>query len=90
MPMRVELEKMWPQLSDYLRRVRAGEKIVIVGGGQPVRQHVPYTGTMQERLVQMQRRGLIAWSGEKVVSQVPVARSRGKHSVAKLLVEERE
>ena len=88
--MRVKLEQVSTHLTDYLRRVRAGEPVIIVSGERPVGQHGPSSGTLQERLVQMQSRGLIAWSGEKVVAQVPVARSRGKQSVAKLLVEERK
>jgi hypothetical protein len=45
---------------------------------------------LDERLAAMQEAGQVQWSGRKLATMKPVARVRGKRTVAELLVEDRE
>ncbi len=47
----------------------------------------PLVETRVQELIQA---GLIAWSGHKLAPMAPVARTRGKRTVADLLLEDRE
>ena len=77
-------------LSEYLRRVKAGQTIVITEHGRPVGRVVPATQSREERLQAMLQIGLIAWNGKKLKPMQPVARLRGKRTIADLLIENRE
>ncbi len=76
-------------LSHYLRRVKEGETVVITDHGQPIGQIVPYERTTEERLEHLRASGLIAWSGDRLGAQAPVAKARGDETVAELLLEDR-
>jgi len=78
------------RLSEYLRRVKAGETVVITDRGQPVGRIVPVAQPLEDRLQAMAQAGLILWSGKTLASMAPVATARGKRTVADLLVEDRE
>jgi len=78
------------RLSEYLRRVKAGQTILITDHGRPVGRVVPTTQTREERLQAMLQIGIIAWSGKKLKPMRPVARLRGNRTVADLLIENRE
>lgn len=78
------------QLSEYLRRVQAGETVIITLHGKPIGQIVPYEPTTAERLEQLQTGGFVTWSGRRLGPQAPVARSRDNHTVAELLLRDRE
>jgi prevent-host-death family protein len=78
------------RLSEYLRQVKAGQTIVITEHGQPVGRIIPAARSLDDRLQAMAQAGLIAWSGKKLAPLRPVARVRGKRTVADLLVEDRE
>jgi prevent-host-death family protein len=85
----VGVRELRSRLSEYLRRVRAGETVVITDRGQPVGRIVPVAQSLQDRLEAMAQGGLILWSGSKLSPVAPVARARGEHTVADLLVEDR-
>jgi prevent-host-death family protein len=86
----VGIRELKSRLSEYLRRVKAGETMIITDRGQPVGRIVPVEQPLNERLQAMAQAGLILWSGRKLGPMVPVARVRGTHTVAELLVEGRE
>lgn len=86
----VGIRELKSRLSHFLRRVQAGEIVVITDHGRPVGRIVPYQQTVGERLEQLQAGGLIAWSGEQLATQAPIATARGGHTVADLLLEDRE
>jgi prevent-host-death family protein len=88
--MNVGVRDLKGRLSEYLRQVKAGQTIVITEHGRPVGRIVPATQSLDDRLQAMVRAGLIAWSGKKLAPTRPVARARGKRTVADLVVEDRE
>jgi prevent-host-death family protein len=85
----VGIRELKSRLSEYLRRVRAGETVIITDRGEPVGRIVPVAQSLQDRLEAMAQGGLILWSGNKLSSTTPVARARGERTVADLLVEDR-
>ena len=87
--MNVGIRELKSHLSEYLRRVRGGETVVITDRGQPVGRIVPATQTLEERIEAMVQAGLILWSGKKLEPMTPIARARGERTVADLLVEDR-
>jgi prevent-host-death family protein len=85
----VGIRELKSRLSEYLRRVRAGETVIITDRGEPVGRIVPVAQSLQDRLEAMAQGGLILWSGNKLSPTTPVARARGERTVADLLVEDR-
>jgi prevent-host-death family protein len=75
--------------SEYLRRVKARETVVITERGQPVGRIVPVALPLEECLQAMAQAGLLLWSGKKLAPLAPVTRTRGERTVAELLVEDR-
>jgi hypothetical protein len=51
---------------------------------------VPLIPSVEMRVQELIQVGLIAWSGHKLVPMAPVARIRGKRTVADLLLENRK
>lgn len=86
----VGIRDLKSKLSEYMRRVRAGEIVVITDHGQPVGRIVPVAQPLKERLEALAQTGLIQWSGRKLGPAAPVARAHGGMAVADLLVEDRE
>ena len=85
----VGVRKLRTHLSEYLRRVKMGEAIVITDHGQPVGRIVPADQPLEAKLQAMIEAGSLAWSGQKLEPTVPVAQVQGEGSVADLLVEDR-
>jgi prevent-host-death family protein len=85
----VGVRELKARLSEYLRRVRTGETIVITDHGRPVGRIVPADQPLEARLEAMVESGSLAWSGQKLEPIVPAARVRGEPSVAELLIQER-
>lgn len=85
----VEVRELKMRLSEYLRQVKAGQTIVITDRGQLVGRIVPAAQPVEARLQAMMQAGQLVWSGNKLSPMAPVARVRGKRSVADLLVEDR-
>lgn len=86
----VGIREFKARLSYYLQRVKEGGTVVITDRGKPIAQIVPYARTNEERLEQLRASGLIAWSGQRLRAQAPVARARGEKTVAELLLEDRK
>jgi hypothetical protein len=58
----------------------------MIRNGEPM---VPPTLSLDERLQAMLQAGLLLWSGKELRPIAPVARVRGRRTVADLLVEDR-
>jgi len=86
----VGIREFKAQLSSYVRQVKAGATLVITDRGEPVGRIVPMSPSAEERLAMLARVGLVAWSGNKLPSLAPVAHTRGRQTVADLLLEDRE
>lgn len=90
MQTKVGIKELKAQLSAYLRQVKAGGTVIITDRGQPIGRIVPMTQPVDTVLESLLQAGLIAWSGKKLSSLAPVARTQGDRTVAELLLEDRE
>ena len=86
----VSIRELKSRLSHYLRLTRRGESVVITDRGVPVGRIVPVGQDLDQRLAAMRESGLAQWSGQKLRGRKPVARLRGRRTVAQLLVDNRE
>lgn len=89
MTTRVNIRELKNRLSEYLRRVKAGETIEVIERGRPIGLIVPVDRPLDERLAALVRAGLIAWSGRRFAPGPPVGRTL-QGTVAELIVEERD
>ena len=88
--MTVGIRDLKAQLSSYLRQVKAGATMIITERGRPMGRIVPLSPSVEDRVQELVQAGLMAWSGHKLVPMAPVAQTRGKRTVADLLLEDRE
>ena len=86
----VSIRELKSRLSYYLRLTKAGDSVVITERGTPIGRIVPTSATVEERIAAMVQGGLVAWSGKKLGPMSPIAKARGKRTVADLLVEDRQ
>jgi len=77
-------------LSSYLRKVEAGQTVIITKRGKPIGRIVPVTQSTEAQLDALSQAGLIAWNKQELQSSAPVAQARGERTVADLLLEDRE
>jgi prevent-host-death family protein len=62
----VGVRELRDNLSEYLRRVREGERLVITDRGQPIGELGPaVAGLNAQRAIALARRGAASWSGGK-------------------------
>jgi len=87
--MTVGVRELKARLSEYLRRDKRGETIVVTERGKPVGRLIPQGQTLEERLAELNQAGQIRWSGKKLSPMKPVARARGKKTAAETIVEDR-
>lgn len=88
----VSIRELKSRLSHFLRLTKAGESLIVTDRGTPVGRIVPIVDTgkrLDERLEAMRQAGQMLWSGRKLPAAKPVAKVRGKRSVAQLLVDDR-
>ena len=86
----IGIRELKAQLSSYLRRVRAGETIIITDRGQPIGRIVPISASTSDQLQVLRSAGLIDWNGETLARISPVAQITGLHTVADIVLENRE
>jgi prevent-host-death family protein len=87
---RIGIRELRSKLSEYVREVKAGETIVVTEHGRPVARIIPEVTSLQERLEALTKSGAILWSGRPYRPGKPVARMRGKRTIADIVVENRE
>jgi len=78
------------RLSEYLRRVKAGETIIITERGKPVGQILPISVDLSSRLKKLVEAGVVEWNGQPVPAYQPKAVNRGKKLLSDLVAEDRE
>ena len=86
----VGIRDLKARLSSYMRQVKDGATLVITEHGKPIGRIVPVSLSVEIRLRELIQAGLVAWSGRKLMPMDPVARTRGRRTVAALLLEDRE
>ena len=85
----VGVRELKARLSEYLRQVKQGQTLVITEHGKPVGRLIPQGQTLDERLDELQRAGLIRWNGKKLSPTKPIAKLRGKKTIAEIIIEDR-
>jgi len=85
----VGVRELKAHLSEYLRQVKQGRTLVITERGKPVGRLIPQGLSLAERLEELQRAGLIRWNGKKLPPAKPVAKLRGKKTIAQIIIEDR-
>jgi prevent-host-death family protein len=86
---KVGMRELKAKLSEYLRRVKRGETILVTERGKTIGQIVPIKPTLEEKLQSVVDAGLAEWNGKKVKPGKPVAVNRGKKQVSDLVTEDR-
>lgn len=86
----VSIRELKSRLSHYLRLTRKGESVIITDRGVPIGRIVPLGQDVDQRIAAMRETGQAQWSGHKLRNRKPVAKLRGRGSIARLLVEDRE
>jgi prevent-host-death family protein len=87
---RIGIRELKAKLSECVRQVREGQTIVVTDRGRAVARLIPDTTSVRERLAALKNAGGIQWSGRRLRRAKPVARLRGRRTVADLVSENRE
>lgn len=87
----IGLRELKSHLSAYVRRVKAGDTVVITDRGKPVGRLVPMEGSRDETLRRLEGAGVLSWSGRKLrpLGKRP-PRVRGNRTISDLLLEDRD
>ena len=88
--LRVGTRELKSKLSEYMRRVKSGQTIVVTEHGKPIGQIVPVKASVEERLHAMVATDLAEWDGQKLKPYKPVAINRADRQVSDLVVEDRQ
>jgi len=88
--MTIGIRELKTRLSAYMQQVKSGATVVITERGKPIARIVPLSPSVKNRVQELVQAGLMAWSGRKLAPLAPVARTRGRQTVADLLLEDRE
>lgn len=86
----IGIRELRAHLSAYIRRVKAGETVIITDRGRPVGRIVPYGQSLEDRVDALELAGLIAWNGQKLPQVEPSVQIQGNRAIADLLLEDRE
>ena len=87
---KVGIRELKSKLSECVRDVKMGATIVVTEHGRSVARIVPEGRSLDERLDTLRNAGTILWSGRRLGANRPGVRSRGKRTVADIVVENRE
>jgi len=86
----VGIRDLKTHLSEYIQRVRSGQSIVITDHGKPVGRILPVGMSLDERIEELRKAGLVEWSGKKLHRIKPPAVNRGDKLVSDIVVEMRD
>lgn len=85
----VDIRKLKSNLSQYLRSVKGGKKVVITDRKKEIAVIVPFRNIDdQGKILQLVREGVADWSGEKPRGMSARISSKGK-TVSEAVVEDR-
>jgi prevent-host-death family protein len=88
--MTVGIRELKTQLSEYLRRVKSGQTIVITERGRPIGRIIPVAESLEERMQYLIDAGLASWSGKKPGSVEPLVVNNSDILASDIVVELRE
>ncbi len=87
---RVGIRDLKKKLSAHLKRVKAGQSIIITDRGRPVGRIIPEEEDLKDQILRLQRAGLVSWNGKKLKAIQPPAQNKGEMQVSDILIEMRE
>lgn len=88
--MRVGTRELKAKLSEYLRRVKAGETIIVTERGKTIGQIVPVKPSLEKRLMALVDSGISEWNGKKYQPGKPAAHNRASKQLSDLVIEDRD
>ncbi|HEV8230855.1 MAG TPA: type II toxin-antitoxin system prevent-host-death family antitoxin [Thermoanaerobaculia bacterium] len=87
---RVGVKALKDRLSEYLRRVGNGERVVVTDRGKPIAAITPIEEPQEVRLAwDLVRRGLASWSGGKPRGSARPPALKGGKTAAEIVLEDR-
>ncbi len=89
-PVQVTVKELRSGLSRYLRMAKTGRSVVITERGKPIGRIVPPERATDSRLAEMVADGQVLWNGRKLAALTPPARVAKGHSIAALVIGNRE
>jgi prevent-host-death family protein len=87
---RIGIRELKSKLSQCVRDVKMGATIVVTERGRRVARIVREADSLAERIDTLRNAGSIKWSTRRLGRAKPIARLRGKRTVAEIVVENRE
>jgi prevent-host-death family protein len=87
---KVGVRELKAQLSEYLRRVKTGQTILITERGKPIGRIVPEEQSLNERMNQLVEAGFLSWNGKKLPTREPSVVNQSSQLVSDLVTEGRE
>ena len=88
--MRVGTRELKNKLSEYMRRVKAGETIIVTEHGKTIGQIVPVKPTVREKVLMMVAAGQVEWNGQKPIAYRAKVRNQSTQTLSDLIVSDRE
>ena len=87
---RVGVRALKDHLSEYLRRVGEGERIVVTDRGEPLAALMPFEETLEARWGwALVRDGVAAWGGGKPRGSAKTPVVKGKKTTSDIVLEDR-
>ena len=88
--LKVGTRELKNKLSEYLRRVKAGEIITVTEHGKSIGQIIPIKPTLEERIQTMIQAGQAEWNGKKIPPYTPTVINKTQKQLSDLVIENRE
>ncbi len=86
----VGIRDLKARLSEYMKRVKSGQSIIITEHGKPVGRILPVGMSLEDRIEMLRKAGLVEWSGKKLRNIKPPAINRGDKLASDIVVELRD
>jgi prevent-host-death family protein len=86
---RVGTRELKNRLSEYLRKVKAGETIIVTERGKIIGQIVPLKPSLDERMQALIEAGIADWNMQKLEPYQPSAINTGEGQLSDLVIEDR-
>jgi len=88
--MNIGLRELKARLSETMRRVKAGQTIIITDHGRPVGKIVPVDKPLDQRVEALVQAGLAFWNGNGLKPKKPVVVNSSERQISDILIEMRE
>ena len=86
---RVGTRELKNKLSEYIRRVKKGQTVIVTERGNVVAQLIPPQQTIEERVWAMVDAGLADWNGKKMTPYQTKVVNRSGTLVSDMILEDR-